>query len=349
VKVRFFIWAIFRCKKSAKSPPPFFPSGGTGKSEVIKAVDLFHRIRYGQTPAGSCGSSLLTAPTGNSAVNINGDTWQGGLGHNRASLPLKKFDDTLYPRPSDQEARGMQKRCAGLRIFILDEMSMVGLISFWQIHLRLNWSRGFVLENEMKDFGGYKVGIFGDLFQLRNVGGGAPLYTPLQDLQRNLSACERNFRQSKSRENQNSLNAAKICCAARELWMRIDKYVELVENFRFVTAQGAPPNLLAPIVSRARIGVVTREDCNVLNRQRCDSIEEASKCFNFPHNARCAASTHRVVNKLNAADFQAQCAAGNTLLDVWALHGKIKLKNKPVDKSDHKTLRVARTVKTPPN
>ena len=78
-------------------------AGGTGKSFVIDCLTKFTRLRYGRT-IGEFGAVLLIARTGGAAINIDGFTWQSAH---------------------------------GIRLVILDEISMVPAEYLYDIHLRL--------------------------------------------------------------------------------------------------------------------------------------------------------------------------------------------------------------------
>jgi hypothetical protein len=52
--------------------------GGTGKSRLIECIKLYTRLTIGRT-SGSWGSIVIMAPTGSSASNIGGNTWQSHI------------------------------------------------------------------------------------------------------------------------------------------------------------------------------------------------------------------------------------------------------------------------------
>jgi hypothetical protein len=52
--------------------------GGTGKSHFIKGVSEFANLKFGKT-RGKYGVVIKWGPTGSSAFNIGGCTWQSGL------------------------------------------------------------------------------------------------------------------------------------------------------------------------------------------------------------------------------------------------------------------------------
>ena len=101
--------------------PPLFMflsgEGGTGKSFIIKAVEILVRTTYGKT-LGDWGPVLIIAPTGNSAHNIGGSTWQSKTGKN---MTLKQFKATTTLQP--ETIIDLAKRAIGCRFVIFDEIS----------------------------------------------------------------------------------------------------------------------------------------------------------------------------------------------------------------------------------
>jgi len=126
------------------------------------------------------------------------------------------------------------------------------------------------------------------------------------------------------------------------LWERVPRYVELIKNYRFLTSPGEPPPALATFNSKARIGAVTRADCEILNVRVCKSLDEAYDIKGARSNARCAAARHEDVDRINAADFSRNRAQGHAHVRVWAQHSDIKIDKCSVDARDHDALHFAR-------
>jgi hypothetical protein len=94
--------------------------GGTGKSFLIHALTKYTQILYGKTE-GWYGCVLKTAPTGGASYNIRGHTWYSGLG----KTTFKRF--TKKSKLSDKQVASLQKNLKGVKLFILDEISLLSL------------------------------------------------------------------------------------------------------------------------------------------------------------------------------------------------------------------------------
>jgi hypothetical protein len=126
--------------------------GGTGKSKIISTVKMWADAVFGKQE-GDFGSCLLCAPTGPAAFNINGQTWQSAFGHSVEGGHIKTTEDVKNERMLRQKFRG-------LRIMILDEISMIGANALWEMHIRLQVACDDD-NRKSKPFGGYHVLIFG--------------------------------------------------------------------------------------------------------------------------------------------------------------------------------------------
>lgn len=105
--------------------------GGAGKSHLITAI--YHTVTkaFKHTATNiERPSVLLMAPTGVSAININGTTVNTALG-----IP-KEAGLTLKPL-SDQNRTQLRLALSELKLIIIDEISMVGNITLLNIHQRL--------------------------------------------------------------------------------------------------------------------------------------------------------------------------------------------------------------------
>ena len=68
---------------------------------------------------------LLLAPTGVAAININGTTIHSGLGIN--------VGGKLYPL-SEQHRAALRNKLSEVRLIIIDEISMVSSVLFFQVN-----------------------------------------------------------------------------------------------------------------------------------------------------------------------------------------------------------------------
>ena len=114
---------------------PIYPfiseSGGCGKSHLIKTIyqTAIKTFRYTLiNPERAI--VLLLAPTGVAAINIEGTTINSGL-----SIP--KNSGYKLSAMSDQKKTQMRLLLSGLKLIIIDEISMVSNITLLHIHQHL--------------------------------------------------------------------------------------------------------------------------------------------------------------------------------------------------------------------
>ena len=134
----------------------FFVHGppGCGKSFLIKSLSGRIKERHGER------SVFTLAPTGSAAANLSVGTMtiHSGLMIN----PIRNAKTTLSLRRYTQ----LQKRLAGARLVVIDEISMVSPELFSSIDARLQQASGNAVP-----FGGFCVVACGDFFQIRPVSG----------------------------------------------------------------------------------------------------------------------------------------------------------------------------------
>ena len=144
-------------------PDPFhiFLSGGAGvgKSflvnviiEYLKKTLMFPGQNSDEHP-----SIAITASTGKAACNINGTTL-----HSAFCLPL--HGKNQYPKTElkGKQLQDLQVKYRYLRVLIVDEISMIGRLSFDDLNKFLRQ----IKDNDKEDFGGISVLFIGDFFQL---------------------------------------------------------------------------------------------------------------------------------------------------------------------------------------
>ena len=175
----------------------------------------------------------MLAPTGKAAYLIKGNTIHSAFGI-PASQSLKNY------KPLDSgRLNTMRCELGGLKLILLDEVSMVGNSMFTvQLNNRLKDLKG-----SKEDFGGVSIITLGDLFQLKPVMDGY-VFTDVQCL--------------------NSYNIL-----APNLWRKYFKMFELDEIMRQRESK-----MFAEILSRLREGNHTASDLQKL-KERC--VDE-SKC-----------------------------------------------------------------------
>jgi hypothetical protein len=201
--------------------------GGTGKSHLIKALDLYARTRWGKTP-GIFGACLKIAPTGSAAHNIRGYTWQSALGKTTSkNIPLNKALDQT-------KSDALQKKLRGVVLIIFDEVSMLGSEDLVEIDKRLQ-----AAFNDPRPFGGRHILFTGDFFQLPPVNK-VKLYT-----------------------SDPSKRAAK---AGRALWLQITEYFELTKNERQGASDPLPAMLSAARIGQviSQFNIITHAPSRLL-------------------------------------------------------------------------------------
>jgi len=167
---------------------------------------------------------LLTASTGAAAANISGATYHSAL--------------SIYGnKPVGQAVR---LRLIHKKIFIIDEISMVGLEDLVTLDRRCNSVWDSVRENNTL-FGRLPIVIFlGDFNQFQPVGG-------------------------HSTWTQNTYNSPNLL-SGRNLWCHLNQVVFLTEQMR---QAGDLP--FQHMLQRARSGALTEDDVAVLNSQTVDA------------------------------------------------------------------------------
>ena len=140
-------------------------AGGCGKTHIVTAIKLYAQLKWGKTHS-AYGPAVAVAPTGNAAHNVGGHTWHSLLGKTQDYLDMNK------PLPQDMIDR-LSKKLSGLRVLILDEVSMVSLQDLYEIHLRCHAALNLTDAEMRAPFANLHVILLGDLYQLPPVGGTA--------------------------------------------------------------------------------------------------------------------------------------------------------------------------------
>ena len=132
--------------------------GGTGKSEVTKAIIAKLRIHYGKVE-GRFGSVIVGGPTGNSAYNIGGSTWHSIFGKSSQGRITSKSTIT------NERLLKLQTDGLGSKILVLEEISLISLEDFYEINKLCQ-----IMKNCYdKPFGGLHVLLLGDLYQMKTL------------------------------------------------------------------------------------------------------------------------------------------------------------------------------------
>ena len=231
---------LIRSKDATEQPSQHFQylggSGGTGKSWGIKAIQTVFSIKRAQK------EMVITATSGTAAAGIGGNTVHSAIGLTFRDRDGRGQDN--MPQVSDERRKQRWRR---RKLLIIDEVSMLGLDTLYEIDQKLKHLRGF----QDRDFGGLPIVIFsGDFLQ----------FGPIQQ-KGLLSDIEQITEEDmKNKPNDRRIRKHWQQLMAKRLWEKFDKVVILEEQKR---AQGDP--FLLGLLERIRNGQQTQEDMDKLN------------------------------------------------------------------------------------
>lgn len=241
--------------------------GGTGKSFLISVIKRWIKDCMKQ-------ETMVTAPTGIAAFNINGLTI-----HRVFQLPVEHGYTPKYKQLSDNVLKVLRDQLTNVVLIIIDEISMVSNITLLYIHFRL-----VEIFNSEEWFGGKHILVFGDLLQLPPVHED-PTYKTLSP--------------SELEKRVDSLSTI-------NLWENLFTYDELNINMRQKTDQS-----YGELLSRVRIGNMTKEDIMLLEQRKINidkklSYQERLKMIcnyidKLPFDTICLMPTCKQCDLLNSA------------------------------------------------
>ena len=142
-----------------------FVSGvaGVGKSFLIEVINEALTLRY-KSP--NSNTVVIGAPTGLASQNVNGRTL-----HKIFTLPVEHGMRTpVYQMFRKEAANEFHRKISGMRLLIIDEISMVSNLNLAFINRRLCDDATSEHYTCTAPFGGQNVLVFGDLLQLPPVG-----------------------------------------------------------------------------------------------------------------------------------------------------------------------------------
>ena len=256
--------------------------GGTGKSQVIKALKQFFEQRQESY------RFTILGPTGTSAALLGGSTYHSFLGIN--------MSDTRNQNASIAQVRA---RLEGVDYIFIDEVSMLACHDLYKISAKLAKSLA-ILD---LPFGGINIIFAGDFAQLPPVGG-ASLYSGEVGTQVDSSLTPH-------------LQEAAI---GKALWHQVTTVVILRENMRQRTQTDMDASLRKALVNM-RYGACTPEDiCFLRTRiagRRSDQPKVASKDF---RNVAIICGVHTqkdMINQLGCERFAAE--TGQSLTNFYSI------------------------------
>jgi len=221
--------------------------GGTDKSFLIKTMlDIKCWIKQNLNK-----DIAIAASTCIAAFNIDGLTV-----HRLLQLPIEHGHTPKYKQLSDHVLQVLRSDLKDVILIIIDEVSMISNLILMYIHLRLSQ---IFDTTDCGDgwFGRKHILLFGDLLQLPPVYED-PTFVRLSD--------------EKIHKHLGSLSAI-------NLWTALFDYDELTINMR---QQG--DNIYRELLSRIRVGLVTKSDCDILEKRK---ISFKSESFELRLNELC--------------------------------------------------------------
>ena len=289
--------------------------GGTGKSFLISLIMELANITHGKQK-GLYGSAIALAPTGAAAKVINGYTWQSVYGKGMAEGTNKKM--------ASRTAKAVGTKLQGVKIAILDEISMINLETLHEISERQKQAMLEFTDDEnereaikSKPFGGLNMIFTGDFYQLKPVTGES-IY-------------------SKNPKKHNSKEGQKI-------WYAINEYIELVESTRFKDDETPHMN---KFLSGARKGVVDQFLLNKMNERVVPTVASAKN--NAGPDAVWISHKNKEVNKLNDDDFKDKVHNGACYFRIQAQHTPItQILGRPNEEHNKRLLTIHTKNGTPP-
>jgi hypothetical protein len=213
-------------------------SGGTGKSWFIQAIQRVFTIKSVRQ------EMVITAMSGTAAAAIDGTTVHSALG-----LTFKDREKQGQENMVTVSTERSKQRWRRRKVLIIDEVSMLGLNTLFEVDRKLKHLRGF----EDRDFGGIPIVIFtGDFLQ----------FGPVQ--QKSLLSEVGHMAEPQLARVPNDKKVMKQWqqVQAKGLWEKFDKVIVLEEQKR---AQGDP--YLLDLLERIRNGKQNQEDMDALNKR----------------------------------------------------------------------------------
>eukprot|EP01034_Spumella_vulgaris_P027675 gene27675-34433_t len=270
-------------------------ASGTGKSFLLKILAQGIKALYSEVSQESkYGAVLATATTIGGANRIKGHLWKTAL-----SASFGVSTHLLSPK----EERYLRSNFGGLKVMLIDDISLLSLESLSDIDRRL-----CVAKQEFgKPFGGVHIIMSGDLFQFRPIAG--------------TSVVERSIPEE---------NLAAV--RGRVLFDELTHFVRLTVNHRSGIFQPLPIFL-----RQARLGTVSRADLDVVNCQVVCGLESALSVVH-PKSIYITA-THARANAINAACLKHLQDKGRETTRLVATHRPTRLADHyPLDSDTRRAL-----------
>ena len=148
-----------KCEKKEQILLFLTGGAGVGKTYLLKLIADYWRLT--QAKFAGIDPTLLLAPTGLAAKNIEGRTI-----HSALKLPVQHGAQPKFYPLTDRPRRVLQSELSQKSLLIIDEISMVSAETLEHVHRRLT-----EVKDESKYFGGISIILSGDFFQLPPIRG----------------------------------------------------------------------------------------------------------------------------------------------------------------------------------
>lgn len=212
--------------------------GGTGKSWLIDTLKDVFTVKHARNHL------VITAMSGTAAAGIGGTTIHSAVG-----LSFKDNDGSVVDPMTAANLERNKQRWRRRHVLVIDEASMLGLLTLYEVDQKLRMLRGF----PEKPFGGLPVVILmGDFLRF----GPVLQRSLLSDISRTISA------PGSSKPNDKTTQRRWKEAEAKKLWQGFVNVVILEEQKR---AQGDP--YLLGFLQRLRDGQQTQYDAAKLQAQ----------------------------------------------------------------------------------
>ena len=268
---------------------------GVGKSEFIKCIIEMTRLYFGKCP-GLYGSVLIMGPTGCAAHHIDGFTWQSVCMKNKKERKQKGHARCL----SQGKAETLYDRIRGVKLIVIDEISMVSLEALNEISKRICEAICTSISDpkeraavSKKPFAGITTILCGDLYQLPCVRA-TPVYST------------------------GKLNARAM--EGQKIWHKIGLFHNLTTSTRFQHTTDEDASPIETFLRGARVGKPLNRYLNLLNSQLCINYLDAYKKCDRKSLWLC--STHDEKEPINKFMYERLKEDGAYTMDVVAQHSR---------------------------
>lgn len=351
---------IVNSERTEQTMLQFITGGaGVGKSEVLSCIIEMARLHYGKRP-GLYGSVLIMGPTGAAAHHVNGFTWQ--------SVCLKGKKDTTTRNQtrylSQQKAETLYDRIKGVKVIVIDEISMVSSESLEEINRRLCEAVCTSIPDpkerakiNSKPFAGLPAIFCGDLYQLGCVGGTPVYYTTRLNthamrgqniwrqinLYNNLKTSTRFHQTTHADTNSNGSTSGNIATVPSIATAASTTTTTIATTNTTVPASvsmssttnntNTPFSPLETFLRGARIGHPASHYIDLLNAQQLciNYVDAYSKCH---PKAIWLTSTNKEKDPINKFMYERLKESGNYTMDVVAKHTRNNCPNEHLTRKE---------------